>query len=146
MWLAGRASALRMRRWCCHALRPLRLSSPVTDSHWNRLSLSCPPCAQTALCAAVCGRANNPSLVEGDISWKLLTRASCCILGRIEHLVLREHPLSTYAPWGRGGVEKCGKYAYDSTDRLREKRTRVGEGVKKAGKSAYVLNGCSLIL
>ena len=31
------------------------------------------------------------------------------------------------------------------TDRLREKRTRGGEGVKKAGKSAYVLNGCSLI-
>ena len=33
---------------------------------------------------------------------------------------------------------------YLSTDSLREKRTR-GEGVKKAGKSAYVLNGCSLI-
>ena len=31
------------------------------------------------------------------------------------------------------------------TDRLREKRTRGGEGVKKAGKSAYVLNGCSPI-
>ena len=30
------------------------------------------------------------------------------------------------------------------TDRLREKRTRGGEGVKKAGKSVYVLNGCSL--
>ena len=27
---------------------------------------------------------------------------------------------------------------------MREKRTRGGEGVKKAGKSAYVLNGCSL--
>ena len=57
---------------------------------------------------------------------------------------IRGHPLSTYAPRG-GGVKKSGKYAYDSTDRLREKRTRGGEGVKKAGKSAYVLYGCSLI-
>ena len=59
-------------------------------------------------------------------------------------MFIREHPLSTYAPRGRG-VSKSGKYAYDSTDRLREKRTRGGEGVKKAGKSAYVLNGCSLM-
>ena len=44
-----------------------------------------------------------------------------------------------------GGLKKAGKYAYNSTDRLREKRTRGGEGVKKAKKSAYVLYGCSLI-
>ena len=31
------------------------------------------------------------------------------------------------------------------TNRLREKCTRGGEGVQKAGKSAYVLNGCSLM-
>ena len=59
---------------------------------------------------------------------------------------LRGHPLSTYAPRGKERGLKAGKYAYDSTDRLREKRTRGGEEVKKAGKSAYVLNGCSLTL
>ena len=35
-------------------------------------------------------------------------------------------------------------FAYNTTDRLREKRTRGREGVQKAGKSAYVLNGCLL--
>ena len=36
-------------------------------------------------------------------------------------------------------------FAYDSTDRLREMRTKGREGVQKAGKSSYVLNGCTLI-
>ena len=40
--------------------------------------------------------------------------------------------------------KKCPILRTDNTDRLREKRTRGGEGVKKAKKSAYVLNGCSL--
>ena len=40
--------------------------------------------------------------------------------------------------------KKCPILRTDNTDRLREKRTRGGEGVKKAGKSAYVLYGCSL--
>ena len=57
---------------------------------------------------------------------------------------LRGHPLSTYAPRGRGGSKKTENMRTLLTDRLREKRTRGGEGVKKAGKSAYVLNGCSL--
>ena len=48
--------------------------------------------------------------------------------------MVREHPLSTYAPRGRGGVKKSGKSAYDSTDRLREKRTRGGGGGKKSRK------------
>ena len=57
---------------------------------------------------------------------------------------LRGHPLSMYAPRGRGGSKKTENMRTLLTDRLREKRTRGGEGVKKAGKSAYVLNGCSL--
>ena len=57
----------------------------------------------------------------------------------------RGHPLSTYAPRGRGGSKKTENMRTLLTDRLREKRTRGGEGVKKAGKSAYVLNGCSLV-
>ena len=35
-------------------------------------------------------------------------------------------------------------FAYDTTDRLREKRTRGGEGVQNPENFAYVLNGCSL--
>ena len=35
-------------------------------------------------------------------------------------------------------------FAYDKTDRLREKRTRGGEGVQNPENSAYVLNGWSL--
>ena len=56
---------------------------------------------------------------------------------------IREHPLSTYAPWGRGGCQRNAQFCVRIT-LLREKRTRGGEGVKKAGKSAYVLYGCSL--
>ena len=37
-------------------------------------------------------------------------------------------------------------FAYHSTDRLREKRTRGGEGVQNPENFAYVLNGCSLII
>ena len=32
---------------------------------------------------------------------------------------------------GEGGVQKVGKYAYDNTDRLREKCIRGGRGSKK---------------
>ena len=60
--------------------------------------------------------------------------------------VVRGLPLSTYALRGRGGV---GPNA-DVVLRLSKRgcvnlRTRGGRGVKKAEKSAYVLNGCSLM-
>ena len=35
---------------------------------------------------------------------------------------------------GEGGGLKAAKYVYDSTDRLRGKRTRGGEGVKRSRK------------
>ena len=35
-------------------------------------------------------------------------------------------------------------FAYNKTDRLREKRTRGWEGVQNPENIAYVLNGCSL--
>ena len=38
---------------------------------------------------------------------------------------------------GEGGSKKPENMRMILTDRLREKRTRGGEGVKKAGKSAY---------
>ena len=58
---------------------------------------------------------------------------------------IRGLPLSTYALRGRGGV---GPNA-DVVLRLSKRgcvnlRTRGGRGVKKAGKSAYVLYGCPL--
>ena len=37
-------------------------------------------------------------------------------------------------------------FAYDSTDRLREMRTKGREGVKNPENFAYVLNGCSLVM
>ena len=37
-------------------------------------------------------------------------------------------------------------FAYNSTDRLREKRTRGGEGVQNPENFAYVLNGCSVTI
>ena len=45
---------------------------------------------------------------------------------------------------GEGVSKKWPIFAYDSTDRLREKRTRGGEGVQNPENFAYVLNGCSL--
>ena len=42
------------------------------------------------------------------------------------------------------GLKKLADFANNSTDRLREKRTKGREGVKKAVKSAYVLNGSPL--
>ena len=46
---------------------------------------------------------------------------------------------------GEGVSKKWPIFAYDSTDRLREKRTRGGEGVQNPEKFAYVLNGWPLI-
>ena len=61
--------------------------------------------------------------------------------------VIRGLPLSTYALRGRGGV---GPNA-DVVLRLSKRgcvnlRTRGGRGVKKAEKSAYVLNGSPLLV
>ena len=46
---------------------------------------------------------------------------------------------------GGEGVKKMANLAYDSTDRLREMRTRGREGVKNPHNFVYVLNGSPLI-
>ena len=43
-----------------------------------------------------------------------------------------------------GGLKKLLISAYDSTDKLREMRTRRMEGVKNPENFAYVLNGSPL--
>ena len=53
-------------------------------------------------------------------------------------------PFSTYALRGRGVLKKWLISAYDSTDRLREMRTRGREGVKNPENFAYELNGSPL--
>ena len=58
---------------------------------------------------------------------------------------IRGLPFSTYALRGGGGLKKLLNSAYDSTDRLREMRTRGREGVKNPENFAYVLNGSPLI-
>ena len=42
---------------------------------------------------------------------------------------LRDDPFITFAPRGGEGVQKLLKFANDSTDRLREMRTKGREGV-----------------
>ena len=54
------------------------------------------------------------------------------VLKVLSNVPLREHPLSTYAPRGRGVLKKWPIFGSDSTDRLRELRTRGREGVQKA--------------
>ena len=44
---------------------------------------------------------------------------------------------------GEGVSKKWPIFAYDNTDRLREKRTGGGERVQNPKNFAYVLNGCS---
>ena len=44
-------------------------------------------------------------------------------------LYLRGDPFITFAPRGGEGVQKLPKFANDSTDRLREMRTKGREGV-----------------
>ena len=45
---------------------------------------------------------------------------------------------------GEGGLKEVANFANDSTDRLREMRTRGGEGVQNPGNFANVINGCPL--
>ena len=57
---------------------------------------------------------------------------------------VREHPFSTYARRGGGGVgQKRTQYYEFISDSDVILRTRGGEGVKKYRNFAYVLNGCS---
>ena len=58
--------------------------------------------------------------------------------------VVRGDPFITFAPRREGGLKEVANFANDSTDRLREMRTRGGEGVQNPENLAYVLNGCSL--
>ena len=48
-------------------------------------------------------------------------------MGRI---LLRGDPFITFAPRGGEGVQKLPKFANDSTDRLREMRTKGERGLK----------------
>ena len=65
-------------------------------------------------------------------------------LYRFRDFELVDHPLSTYALRGRGVSKKRPIFADNSTDRLREKRTRGGEGVQNPENLANVINGCPL--
>ena len=59
---------------------------------------------------------------------------------------LREHPFSTYARGGGGGVgQKRTQYYEFISDSDVILHTRGGEGVKKGRNFAYVLNGWSLM-
>ena len=71
------------------------------------------------------------------ISLKGNARCSFCAIPFVRGL-----PFSTYS---LGGLKKFLISAYDSTDRLREMRTRGREGVKNPKNFAYVLNGSPLI-
>ena len=52
----------------------------------------------------------------------------------------RGDPFITFAPRGGRWVQKLPKFANDSTDRLREMRTRVREGFQNPENFADVLN------
>ena len=58
---------------------------------------------------------------------------------------VRGLPFSTYALRGEGrGLKKLLISAYDSTDRLREMRSRGREGAKNPENFAHLLNGSPL--
>ena len=56
---------------------------------------------------------------------------------------IRGDPFITFAP-RRGEGVKLPKFANDSTDRLREMRTKGREVVQNPGNFANVINGCPL--
>ena len=69
----------------------------------------------------------------------------CCHMNQIP-LLLREHPFSTYAHRGRGGLAKSVRITKSLLVTVTSFCVRGGgEGVKKGRNFAYVLNGCSLI-
>lgn len=58
---------------------------------------------------------------------------------------VRGHPLSMYPPRGREGGSKKPENIHTIVLIGCVKSVQEGGGVKKAGKSMYVLNGCSFM-